>query len=306
MPLSLLSAPEFSQHVVNGLTLGAIYALIALGYTMVYGILKFINFAHGEVLMAGTYAALFLYDAARMSLPAPVAFALAVAAGMAASAFLGVAVERLAYRPLRNAPRLAPLLSAIGVSIILSNLAAVFFGTKSRRFEYPFDNTAWNLGGVSVTPHQVLVFAVAIVLMAALKVFVDFTRTGKAMRATSENLPAASLMGIDTERIIMLTFAVGSALAAAAGILIAMEYKVYPTMGSLAGMKAFIAAVLGGIGSVEGAMLGGVVLGLLETLAVALLGIPEGLKDTIAFGVLILILLFRPQGILGRNFREKV
>ena len=301
---------ELAQHLVNGLTLGAIYALIALGYTMVYGILKFINFAHGEILMAGTYISLFIWNGTRVENGNPITnflfFLLALIIGMAFGALLGIGIEKAAYKPLRNAPRLAPLLSAIGVSIILSNLAAVLFGTKSRKFEYPFDNTAIAAGGVSVTPHQIMILVVALILMAALKLFIDKTRLGKAMRAVSENPASAKLMGININFIISLTFALGSALAAAAGILMAMDFKVYPTMGSMAGLKAFIAAVLGGIGSVPGAMLGGIILGLLETIGVAVLGIPQGLKDTIAFSILILILLFRPSGLLGKNTREKV
>lgn len=310
MGLFNIPYPELAQHLVNGLTLGAVYALTALGYTMVYGILKFINFAHGEILMAGTYIALTIYNSIRVNFHDPIllfiSFIVALAAGMGSSAALGVLVEKIAYKPLRNAPRLAPLLSAIGVSIILSNLAAIVFGTKSRKFDYPFDNTALNLSGISITPHQILILSVSGILMVLLKYFIDRTRLGKAMRATSENPNVASLMGINVNFIISLTFAIGSALAATAGILIAMEYKVNPTMGTMAGLKAFTAAVLGGIGSVSGAMLGGIVLGLLETIGVVILGIPQGLKDTIAFSVLILILLIRPAGLLGKNKREKV
>lgn len=301
---------ELVQHLINGLTLGSIYALIALGYTMVYGILKFINFAHGDILTMGTYVGLVTYTGlvGKSSNPTwiMIAFVVALLVAMLASAVLGVVVERVAYRPLRKAPRLAPLISAIGVSIILMNAAAFIFGTKSRSFPYPFDNQAMNLGGVSVTPNQILILAVSLALMVGLKLFVDYSRLGKAMRATSLDQGVASLMGINVNFIISLTFFIGSALAATAGVLVAMEYNVYPTMGSLAGLKAFIAAVVGGIGNITGAMIGGLILGVLETFGVVVLGIPQGYKDTIAFGVLIIILLVRPAGIMGKSTREKV
>ncbi len=305
-----ITAVELVQHFINGLTLGSIYALIALGYTMVYGILKFINFAHGDILTMGTYVGLITYTGLMGHSTNPLVIVLAfvggVLAAMAASAVLGVIIERVAYRPLRRAPRLAPLISAIGVSIILMNAAALIFGTKSRSFPYPFDNTAIHFGGVDVTPNQFLILGVSLVLMVALKLFIDHSRLGKAMRATSLDQGVASLMGINVNFIISLTFFIGSALAATAGVLVAMEYKAYPTMGALAGLKAFIAAVVGGIGNIGGAMLGGLLLGILETFGVVILGIPQGFKDTIAFGILILILLLRPAGILGKSTREKV
>ena len=305
-----IPSDELLQHLINGLTLGAIYSLIALGYTMVYGILKFINFAHGEILMVGAYAAYFfysyLYDPSKGSSFIIAIFIAALLIAMFASAALGVLIERFAYKPLRKAPRLAPLLSAIGVSIILANLAALFFGTKSRKFESPFDNTIIHIGNLNITPNQIMILVVALIMMIGLKLFIDKTKLGKAMRATSQNQPVASLMGININRIISLTFAIGSALAAVAGVLMALEFKVYPTMGTMAGLKAFIAAVVGGIGNINGAMIGGIILGLLETFGVVILGIPQGLKDTIAFSVLILILLFRPSGILIKNIKEKV
>ncbi len=310
MNLFNIPSNELLQHLINGLTLGAIYSLIALGYTMVYGILKFINFAHGEILMAGTYAGyyfyFFLYDPSKGSTYTISIFIAALLISMISSAFLGVAIEKIAYKPLRKAPRLAPLLSAIGVSIILTNAAALFFGTKSKRFEYPFDNTSIQIGESSVTPNQLMILAVGLIMMTGLKLFVDRSKLGKAMRATSQNQPVAALMGINVNLIISLTFAIGSALAAVAGVLMALEFKVYPTMGTMAGLKAFIAAVVGGIGNISGAMLGGIILGLLETFGVVILGIPQGLKDTIAFSVLILILLLKPSGILIKNIREKV
>jgi branched-chain amino acid transport system permease protein len=300
---------ELTQHFINGITLGGIYALIALGYTMVYGILKFINFAHGEILMMGTYVGLFFYDAIRPGAEGfalIIVFLLSLLVAMMTSATLGVTVERLAYRPLRKSPRLAPLLSAIGISIILVNLAGLIFGTKSLRFAYPFDNTAIDVGGVAISPKDILVLVVTIILMVVLKLFIDKTRMGRAMRATSLDQDVARLMGVNTDMVISVTFAIGSALAATAGVLMALEFKVYPTIGTTAGLKAFIAAVVGGIGNISGAMLGGILLGLLETFGVAVLGIPVGLKDTIAFSILIIILLVKPSGLLGKNVREKV
>ncbi len=303
------SIAEFFQHLMNGLTLGGIYALIALGYTMVYGILKFINFAHGDILMVGSYIGLFAFNLIKGETLGPwtfIAFFIAMLAGMLFSAGLGVLIERVAYKPLRKATRLAPLLSAIGVSFILSNMAAWFWGTKSRKLDYPFRNTPIQWGGVSITPHQILILVVVIVMMVALKLFVDRSRIGKAMRATSLDQDTAKLMGIKVDQIIAVTFAIGSALAATAGFLIALEIKVYPSMGTMTGLKAFVAAVVGGIGNISGAMLGGILLGLLETFGVALLGIPYGLRDTIAFVALILILLIKPEGLLGKAEKEKV
>jgi len=303
------SIAEFFQHLMNGLTLGGIYALIALGYTMVYGILKFINFAHGDILMVGSYIGLFVYNFIRGEVMGPwtiAAFFIAMIAGMLFSAALGMTIERIAYKPLRRATRLAPLLSAIGVSFILSNMAAWLWGTKSRKLDYPFNNDPFHVGEVSITPHQVLILVVVVLMMVSLKLFVDKTRIGKAMRATSLDQDTAKLMGIRVDRVISITFAIGSALAATAGILIALEIKVYPSMGTMTGLKAFVAAVVGGIGNISGAMVGGILLGLLETFGVAILGIPYGMRDTIAFVVLIIILLIKPEGILGKAEKEKV
>ena len=303
------SIAEFFQHLMNGMTLGGIYALIALGYTMVYGILKFINFAHGDILMVGSYIGLFMFNAIRgqaMGLWTIVAFFIAMLAGMLFSAALGMVIERVAYKPLRKATRLAPLLSAIGVSFILRNMAEWLWGTRSRKLDYPFENTPLRFGGVSITPHQMLILAVVLVTMIGLKLFVDRSRIGKAMRATSLDQDTAKLMGIQADKIISITFAIGSALAATAGFLIALEIKVYPSMGTMTGLKAFVAAVVGGLGNISGAMLGGILLGLLETFGVALLGIPYGLRDTIAFVALIIILLVKPEGLLGKVEKEKV
>ena len=304
------SVSTFFQHLMNGLTLGGIYALIALGYTMVYGILKFINFAHGDILMVGAYVGLFTFNALRgdttMGAWWLISFFIAMLVSMIFCALLGMAIEKIAYKPLRKGSRLAPLLSAIGISFILSNSAAWMFGTHSRKFDYPFDNTALSIAGVVITPHQILVLVVAVVMMVALSLFVSKSKMGKAMRATALDGDTAKLMGINSDMIISLTFGIGSALAACGGILIALDYKVYATMGTMVGLKAFVAAVVGGIGNITGAMLGGFLLGLLETFGVALLGIPQGFKDAIAFAVLIIILLFKPEGLLGKVEKEKV
>lgn len=301
---------EFFQHFINGITLGGVYALVALGYTMVYGILKFINFAHGDILMVGSYVGLFVYNAMRAGYSNGAitifAFFVAMLVAMVFCALLGMGIEKIAYKPLRKAPRLAPLLSAIGVSYILSNTSQLLFGAHSRKLEYPFDNTPITMGSVSITPHQVLVLVVSAVTMVALMFFVNKSRLGKAMRATSLDQDAALLMGINVNHIISLTFAIGSALAAIAGMLVSLDFKVYATMGTMLGLKAFVAAVVGGIGSIPGAMLGGIILGLLETFGIALLHIPLGFKDTIAFLVLIIILIVKPNGILGKNVKEKV
>lgn len=299
------------QHLINGLTLGGIYALIALGYTMVYGILKFINFAHGDILMLGAYIGLFAFNALRgkteMGPWWVISFFLAMLLSMVLSALLGVLIERVAYKPLRKrGSRLAPLLSAIGVSFILSNGAAWAFGTHSRKLDYPFNNAPLTFGGVAITPHQIMVLVVAVVMMLSLKIFVDKTRLGKAMRATSLDSQTAKLMGINADLIISLTFGIGSALAACGGMLVALDYKVYASMGTMIGLKAFVAAVVGGIGNITGAMLGGFLLGLLETFGVAVLHIPVGYKDSIAFAVLIIILLIKPEGLLGKAEKEKV
>lgn len=301
---------EFFQHFLNGITLGGVYALVALGYTMVYGILKFINFAHGDILMVGSYIGLFIYNGIRGT-HAPGAFTvfaffISMIIAAICCSLIGVGIEKVAYKPLRKAARLAPLLSAIGVSYILSNTAQLIFGTHSRKLEYPFDNTPIRFGTVSITPHQILILIVSAITMIALMLFVNKTRLGKAMRATSLDQDAASLMGININNIISLTFAVGSALAAIAGMLVSLDFKVYATMGTMLGLKAFVAAVVGGIGSIPGAMVGGFLLGLLETFGIALLHIPLGFKDTIAFMVLIIILLVRPRGLLGKNEKEKV
>jgi len=294
---------EFLQQLINGLALGAVYALIALGYTMVYGVLRFINFAHSEVFMAGAFAGYFL---ARVIPTGTVGGGLLVLAGaMVICALLGVLIEKLAYRPLRGRSTLTALITAIGVSLLLQNLGQRIFGANPRSFPTLFPLHYFHLGGVVLSSVQITLFAVTGLLLAALRHVVLKTRIGTAMRALSFNPVAASLVGINNDRVISFTFALGSALAAAGGILYASSYpSIDPLMGTLPGLKAFVAAVLGGIGNIPGAALGGVVLGLVETLVVALGG--STYRDAVAFAVLILILLFRPNGLLGRLQTEKV
>ena len=288
-----------AQQLVNGVTIGSMYALIALGYTMVYGILKIINFAHGDILMIGTFIGLAAVKQLHLS------FILAFFVSMGFTAILGVTIEFIAYRPLRNSMRLAPLLSALGVSIFLVNFAQLVFGTETKSFPPSFEVKSFAVGGVTLSNLQIAILLVSLGLMLGLTLFINKTKLGIAMRATSHNLATAQLMGVNTNRIISLTFAVGSALAAAAGMMIGLYYDaVYPVMGYSAGLKAFSAAVMGGIGSIPGAMLGGLLLGILENLGAAYISM--GYRDAIAFALLILVLLVRPSGLLGRTVQAKV
>ncbi len=287
------------QQVVNGLTLGSSYALIALGYTMVYGVLRLINFAHGEIYMVGAFIGLMTSQTA--GLP----FAAAMVVAMAGAALVGVVVEKIAYRPLRKAPRLAVLISAIGMSIFLRNLALALVGPQTRAFPIPFEVKRLNLGRLRINSFDVLILLTSVGLMIALHFLVQKTKIGKAMRAAAEDKETASLMGISVNRVIAFTFAIGSALAAAAGVLIGMNFNaVDPSMGMMPGLKGFTAAVLGGVGSIPGAMLGGILLGMAEVMGIALL--KSEWRDAIAFGILALVLLVKPSGILGRNLQEKV
>lgn len=289
---------EFIQQMINGLSLGSIYALMALGYTMVYGIIKLINFAHGDILMIGAYIGLYCSWAGIPFLPA-------VAIAMVACAVLGMIIEKVAYRPLRNAPRIAILITAIGVSFLLEYIMMYFFtGTSQVYAQGFFGGGNIQLGQVTLPKDKLYVMLIAVVIMVALQFVIQKTRVGKAMRAVSSDRDAAELMGISVNRTISFTFIIGSALAAVAGVMYGAMYTANPLMGVQPGLKAFIAAVFGGIGSIPGAMLGGMLLGLIETLVVAL-GMSQ-LKDAVAFAILIIILLVRPAGILGRNVREKV
>lgn len=289
----------FWQQLLNGITLGSSYALIALGYTMVYGIIQLINFAHGEIYMIGAFVGLFL-----VSVGVNIVFALLGAVGVCM--IMGVLVERLAYRPLRGkSSRLSPLISALGMSIFLSTLMALLAGVNNRRYPPVIDLQSYQFGPVQVSSMQVIMLVVSALLMIGLHLMVQRTSVGKAMRACSQDLEAASLMGINVNRIISFTFAIGSALAAAGGVMVGIYYNaVWPYMGTMAGLKAFAAAVLGGIGSIPGAMLGGITLGVLEIMGVAY--VSSSFKDAIAFGILILVLIVRPQGILGRKLSKKV
>jgi branched-chain amino acid transport system permease protein len=293
----------FVQQLINGLSLGSIYALIALGYTMVYGIVMLINFAHGDILMVGAYTGFYILHAMG---PSPLALALSFAASMIVCAVAGITIERLAYRPLRSAPRLNSLITAIAVSLILQNGARVlpFVGPNPR--QYPTMNTVnIQFGPIGVSNIQIIVIAVSIVLMLILNYIINWTKIGKAMRAVSYDMKAASLMGISVNRVVSFTFALGSVLAAAGGILFATAYpQIDPTMGSMPGLKAFVAAVLGGIGSVPGAMLGGYILAVAETLTKGF--ISSQFSDAISFSILIIILLVRPTGLMGKKIRVKV
>jgi branched-chain amino acid transport system permease protein len=298
------------QQILNGLSLGSIYALIALGYTMVYGILKLINFAHGEVFMIGAYAGYFgalglgVQDYGSRGFPLYLAV-LVLLFAMGAAALLGVTIELLAYRPVRSAPRLTPLITAIGVSLFLQNAAMLAFSPNPRPYPPILREVRFELGGVIVTNVKLTIFVVALALMVGLNWFIQRTWTGKAMRAVSTNIDAARLMGVDTDRIIRATFAVGSALAAAGGILFGLDQiTINPLMGVLTGLKAFVAAVLGGIGNIRGAVLGGLLIGLAEQLTAGYWS-PD-YRDAITFVILIIILLLRPEGLLGVVRPEKV
>lgn len=290
---------EIIQQLINGISLGSIYALIALGYTMVYGIIRLINFAHGDVYMVGAYAGFFATSVFKLGFIPALIFAMAVAA------LFGVIIERGAYKPLRNSPKIAALITAIGVSLLLENLGIYILGAQPRTFPDVFPLEKWNILGVVVTNRQVIILGVALLLMVILQYTIQHTKVGKALRASSFDLDAARLMGIDVDRMISYTFAIGSALAAAAGVLVGVYYNsIEPLMGIMAGIKAFVAAVLGGIGSIPGAMVGGLLLGLAEVFVVAVFS--STYRDAIAFTLLIVILLVRPTGLLGKNIGEKV
>lgn len=305
-PESLLGT--FSQQIVNGLTLGSIYALIALGYTLVYGILLMINFAHSEIFMAGAFFALGAFALPGMSRLAPLLqVALAMASAMGGSALLAYFVEKTAYKPLRHAPRLSPLISAIGVSIFLQNFFFLFVSSQSLAFPELIPVKRLRIGGCEINSLQVFILGISLSIMASLKFFIEKTRLGKALRAAAGDRDAAELLGINTNAIISLTFLIGGALGGAAGLLNGMYYgSVKYNMGFLPGIKAFTAAVLGGIGNVTGAVLGGLLIGVLESLGAGFIPGGSEWKDIFAFAVLILVLLFRPQGLLGEKPPEKI
>ena len=290
---------EFFEQLLNGLNRGSIYALIALGYTMVYGIAKMLNFAHGDVIMVGAYT---LSVSASLLGISPY---LGVLLSIVFCAVLGVVLEKIAYKPLRNSSPLAVLITAIGVSYFLQSLALLLFGSQQRKVASVINIPSIYLGSIELTGESIATLGVTIVIMVSLTLFIKKTKTGRAMLALSEDRGAAQLMGINVNRTISITFAIGSGLAAVAGVLFVSSYGfVGPYTGSLPGIKAFVAAVLGGIGSIPGAMLGGVLLGVIESFSQAY--ISTQLSDAIVFGVLILVLLVRPAGLLGRKKIEKV
>ena len=290
---------SFLNYLVSGLSLGSVYAIIALGYTMVYGIAKMLNFAHGDVIMVGAYVCFFAFTRYGLN---PV---ISVILAMLVCTCLGIVIEKLAYKPLRAAPSLAVLITAIGVSYLLQNLALLFWSSNPKVFNSIIPNESLNIGGLTVSYITLLTIAVCIVIMIVLTTFINKTKLGKAMRAVSEDKGAAQLMGIDVNTTISVTFAIGSGLAAIAGVLLCSAYpNLTPTTGSMPGIKAFTAAVFGGIGSIPGAFLGGLMLGVIENLAKAY--ISTQISDAIVFGVLIIVLLVKPAGLLGKRAQEKV
>ena len=289
----------FVQTLISGLSLGAIYALIALGYTMVYGIAKMLNFAHGDVIMVGAYAVIVAVFS--LGLPPVLAILLSIAVCVA----LGITIERLAYKPLRQAPSLSVLITAIGVSYFLQNISLLVFGSEQKAFPQLFTVEGIKMGQIYIDGITLITLAVTAVIMIGLTLFINKTRMGKAMRAVSEDKEAAGLMGISTNHTITITFAIGSALAAVASIFYGMTYVyIKPTTGAMPGIKAFTAAVFGGIGSIPGAMLGGILLGVIEQFSKAY--ISTLWADAIVFAVLVIVLVVKPTGLLGKQIREKV
>jgi branched-chain amino acid transport system permease protein len=292
----------FLQQFVNALSLGSLYALIAIGYTMVYGILRLINFAHGDIFMIGGYLAFFAVSLFMM----PWWAAAIVAVGL--TSLFGVGLERVAYRPLRDSPRISIMISAIGASFLIENLAIVLFDARPKAFPVPeFFATNWVLGEVHIAGVSMIIPIVTAVCLTVLLWVVHRTKTGMAMRAVSTDIEAARLMAIDVNRIVSITFAIGSGLAAIGGIMYALKYpRLEPLMGIMPGLKCFIAAVIGGIGSIGGAVLGGLLLGMIELMTIAFLPQLTGYKDAFAFILLIVVLLVKPTGLLGKNQGEKV
>ena len=292
-------AHQLVQQLINGVSLGSIYALIALGYTMIYGIIKLINFAHGDVYMVGAYIGFAAVTIGGL----PIFPALLIS--MALTACLGMLVERIAYKPLRHAPRISLLITAIGVSFFLEYASMYFVTPTPRTVPEVMPNISFNVGGFIINGQQLLILGITIVLMALLTYIVQKTKLGKAMRAASFDTETAQLMGVDSDKIISMTFCIGSALAAAAGVLVGVYYNtIDPLMGIMPGLKAFVAAVLGGIGILPGAVVGGIVLGVVEALVSGF--ISSTFRDAAAFAILILVLLIKPSGLFGKNTNEKV
>ena len=305
----------FFQQIINGLVLGSMYALIALGYTMVYGVLNLINFAHGDVLMIGAMSGvtiLKIVQSVAPDLPGIVKILIAIGGAIPVCVGVNVLIERVAYRRLRNAPRLAPLITAIGVSILLQTFAMMIWGRSPVLFPQVMPSESFHLLGALITPTQVMLLVVAAISMIALVILVEKTRMGRAMRATAENPRVAGLMGVDSDRVIVLTFAIGAALAAVAGVMWGATYaSAQFAMGFVPGLKAFSAAVLGGIGNIYGAMVGGILLGLIESLGAGYIGDLTGnflgsqYHDIFAFVVLIIVLTLRPSGIMGERVADR-
>jgi branched-chain amino acid transport system permease protein len=301
------------QQIINGLVVGAVYALVALGYTMVYGILGLINFAHGDIVMVGALLALAAIKAfAALGLPPALQLPLAMLVSMGGCMLLGAAVERIAYRPLRNAPRLAPLITAIGVSIVLQYTAVLIWGRSYHAYPELLPTAPLDFFGARISPVQIAIMLLSALFMCALLWLVHRTRLGRAMRATAENPAVARLMGVDVDRVISLTFVIGSALGAVAGVMVSINYSVaHYQMGFILGLKAFTAAVLGGIGNLAGAVVGGLLLGLIEALGSGYVGDLTGgvfgsnYRDVFAFLVLVIVLIFRPAGLLGERLAER-
>lgn len=290
---------EFLQQLINGLALGSVYALLALGYTMVYGIIQLINFAHGDIYMIGAFAG--FYTATSLKLPLIPTLLVA----MAISALAGIIIEKIAYKPLRKSPRITLLITAIGVSLFLENGMKILVGPDPKAFPDLLNAGAISIGSIHIDAKTILMLIVSGLLVLLLQFIVYKTKVGKAMRAASFDIEAASLMGINVDNTISFTFAIGSALAGIAGVLIAISYpSITPYMGVMPGLKAFVAAVLGGIGSIPGALVGGIAIGILETLSKAY--ISTSFSDAIVFAILIIILLIKPAGLLGKKTNEKV
>lgn len=289
----------FLNQLMNGMHVGSIYALIALGYTMVYGVVRLINFAHGDILMVGAYTAVVMVT--MLGLPIP----LAVLMVILVCVIFGIVIERVAYKPLRSSPRISSLITAIGVSMLLQNLALIVFSPTPKPYPIAVRVPALNIAGLQIGFTTTLTILTSALLMVGLQMFITHFRSGKAMRAVSEDMPAAQLMGVNVNKTITMTFALGCALAGIGSLLYGLAYPtVSPTLGSLPGLKAFIAAVLGGIGIIPGAMLGGYIMGIAESMTKAY--ISSQLSDAVVYGILIVVLLFKPSGLLGKGTREKV
>lgn len=287
----------FIDQLLNGIVLGSVYALMAIGYTMVWNVLRFINFAHGEVYMGGAFVALYL---SMINVPIWIAYL----GGVIAGALIGYLMEKSVYRHMRSDPKLNLLIVAIGISILLQNLAQFIFGASPERLHSPFLADSIEVSGILINQHYIFIIIISIIVMGLLEVFINRTLIGKAVQAAAQNIEATELMGINANKVISITFAVGSSVGAIAGILVGPIFLVYPTMGVFAGLKGFTASVMGGMGNIPGALIAGLLLGILESFATGF--ISSGYRDAVAMVILLFILLVRPQGIFGRIVQEKV